>query len=62
VDIHALRLQFKIVHRARTKHANVDALSKNLLGGYEADEDYYNKIQDFNGIVQDDSKPFKMKL
>jgi hypothetical protein len=32
--------QFKIIHRARSKHLNVDALSQNLVGFLEKDEDF----------------------
>lgn len=44
---------FKIVHCASSKHANVDALSRNLVDKYEADEDFGNEIQDLVGITQD---------
>jgi hypothetical protein len=30
---------FKIVHRARTRHVYVDALSCNLIGSHDEDED-----------------------
>jgi len=36
---------FKIVHWARSKHTNVDALSQNLLGVVEEDEEMW-EIQD----------------
>jgi hypothetical protein len=35
---------FKIIHRVGAKHANVDALSRNPIGKYEADEDFGNEI------------------
>jgi len=48
---------FKIVHRASFMHANVDALSRNQVDRYEANEDFGNEIQDLTGITQDASKP-----
>jgi antirestriction protein len=48
---------FKIVHCASSKYANVDALSRNLVDKYKADEDFGNEIQDLVGITQDASKP-----
>jgi hypothetical protein len=36
-------------------HANVDALSKNPVDRYEANEDFGNEIQDLTGITQDAS-------
>lgn len=48
---------FKIVHSASFKHANVDALSKNLVDRYEVNEDFGNQIQDLTGIVLDAFKP-----
>jgi hypothetical protein len=38
---------FKIVHRARSKHTNVDALNRNLVNVIEADEDLVDEIQDY---------------
>ncbi len=35
---------FKIIHRVRVKHANVDALSINLVSKCEADEDFGSEI------------------
>ncbi len=37
---------FKIVHKARARHANVDALSRNLVGSHNEDEDFGVEIQD----------------
>jgi hypothetical protein len=36
----------KIVHRAETRHVNVDALSCNLVGSHDEDEDFGVEIQD----------------
>ncbi len=47
------KFHLKIVHRASAKHSNVDALDKNLVGRYEADEDFGIEIQDLNGINQE---------
>jgi hypothetical protein len=41
---------FKIVHRLRLKHTNVDALSKNLVGPATDDDDFSEKIQDIKSI------------
>jgi hypothetical protein len=35
---------FKIIHRERIKHANVDALNRNLIGKYEVNEDFGSEI------------------
>jgi hypothetical protein len=35
---------FKIMHRLKSKHMNVDALSRNLMGGFEEDEDPKPKV------------------
>jgi hypothetical protein len=35
---------FKIIHRAGAKHANVDVLSRNLVGKYGANENFGSKI------------------
>jgi hypothetical protein len=35
---------FKIIHRAWTKHANVDALSRKPISMYEANEDFGSEI------------------
>jgi hypothetical protein len=43
--------QLKIIHNARAKHANVDALSKNLVGNSKVDEDFGNEIQDLNMLT-----------
>jgi len=40
---------FKIVHRVGAKHFNEYVLSRNLVGRYEADEDFGNEIQDLGG-------------
>ncbi len=37
---------FKIVHRAGARHANVDVLSRNLVGSHDEDEDFGVEIQD----------------
>jgi len=37
---------FKIVHRARTRHVNADALSCNPVGSHDEDEDFWVEIQD----------------
>jgi hypothetical protein len=37
---------FKIIHRAGAKHANVDALSHNLVDSHDEDEDFGMEIQD----------------
>ncbi len=37
---------FKIVHRARAKHANADVLSRNPVGSHDEDEDFGVEIQD----------------
>ncbi len=37
---------FKIVHRPGMRHANVDALSRNLVGQAMDDEDFQQEIQD----------------
>jgi len=37
---------FKIVHRARTRHANVDALNHNPIDSHDEDEDFGVEIQD----------------
>jgi hypothetical protein len=37
---------FKIMHRPGLKHANVDALSRNLVGSAEDDDDFGEGIQD----------------
>ncbi len=35
---------FQIMHRFKSKHMNVDALSCNLMGGFEEDEDLKPKV------------------
>jgi hypothetical protein len=37
---------FKIVHRARIRHANANALSRNPVGLHDEDEDFGVEIQD----------------
>jgi hypothetical protein len=37
---------FKIVHKARARHANADALSHNLVDSDDSDEDFGMGIQD----------------
>ncbi len=44
---------FKIVHRVGAKHFNEYVLSRNLVGRYEADEDFGNEIQDLGGTSQE---------
>ncbi len=44
---------FKIIHRAKAKHANVDALNTNPINKYEADVDFGGEIQDLDGIARD---------
>jgi len=44
---------FKIVHRAGAKHSNVDALDKNLVGRYAANEDFGIEIQDLSDTNQE---------
>jgi hypothetical protein len=36
----------KIIHHFGAKHANIDALNKNLVNLSKEDEDFGNKIQD----------------
>jgi len=38
---------FKIIHRVRSKHTNVDALSRNLMDVVGLDENLVNEIQDY---------------
>jgi hypothetical protein len=42
---------FKILHRPRLKHTNVDALSRNPIGQATDDDDFSEEIQDI-GIMQ----------
>ncbi len=42
---------FKIFHRVGAKHANIDALSRNLVGNYEVDEVFGNEIQDLDRLT-----------
>ncbi len=37
---------FKIAHKVGTRHANADALSHNLVGSHDEDEDFGVEIQD----------------
>jgi len=37
---------FKILHRPRMKHTNVDALSRNPVGEAQEDDDFYEEIRD----------------
>jgi hypothetical protein len=37
---------FKFVHKARVKHANLDALSHNPIGSHDEDKDFGVDIQD----------------
>ncbi len=43
---------FKIIHRAGAKHANVDVLSRNLVGKYGANENFGSKIQDLDRMAK----------
>jgi len=36
--------QFKIIHRARSIHLSIDALSRNLVGFLEEDEDFGSDV------------------
>lgn len=47
---------FKIVRFLGTKHANVDALSKNPIGKSEVDEDFGNDIQDLETTTLEGSR------
>jgi hypothetical protein len=38
--------QFKIIHRARNRHLNVDALSRNPVGFPEEDEDFGSDVME----------------
>jgi len=38
--------QFKIIHRARNKHLNVDALSWNPVGSPEENEDFGSDLME----------------
>jgi len=38
--------QFKIIHRARNKHLNVDVLSRNVVGSPEEDEDFGSDVME----------------
>ncbi len=40
---------FKIVHRSRLRHTNVDALSRNPVGSTADDEDFSEEIHDIAG-------------
>ncbi len=44
---------FKIVHRPRLRHMNVDALSRNPVGSAVDDEDFGAEIQDIAGAQVD---------
>jgi hypothetical protein len=37
---------FKIVHRTKARHANVDVLSRNPIDSHDEDEDFGMEIQD----------------
>ncbi len=39
---------FKIVHCARSKHGNVDALSRNPIGNVDEDKEFQKGIRDCN--------------
>jgi len=36
--------QFKIIHRARNRHLNVDALNRNPIGFSKEDEDFGSDV------------------
>jgi hypothetical protein len=44
---------FKIVHRPRLKHTNVDALSRNLVGSATDDDAFGEEIQDISATQAD---------
>jgi hypothetical protein len=39
---------FKILHCAKSKHGNVDALSRNSIGSVDEDKEFQKEIQDCN--------------
>jgi len=39
----------KIMHRSRSKHSNVDVLSRNLVG-HTKEDDFLGEIQDCNSL------------
>ncbi len=47
---------FKIIHRPRLRHTNVDALSRNLVGPTTNDDDFNEEIQDIGIILTDTSR------
>jgi len=47
---------FKIVHRPRLRHTNVDALSRNPVGSAANDDDFGAEIQDIAGNPADEPK------
>jgi hypothetical protein len=47
---------FKIVHRPRLKHANVDALSRNPVGSADDDDDFGEGIQDTTAEVSGEER------
>jgi len=47
---------FKIVHRPRLRHTNVDALSRNPVGLVADDDDFGAEIQDIAGTPADEPK------
>ncbi len=44
---------FKIVHRPRLKHTNVDVLNRNPVGPATDDDDFNEEIQDIGNIQID---------
>ncbi len=52
---------FKILHRPRLKHTNVDALSRNPMGQATDDDDFSEEIQD-TGTMQTDSTETTEKI
>jgi hypothetical protein len=47
---------FKIIHRPRLKHTNVDALSRNPVGLAADDDDFSEEIQDIASTQTDASR------
>jgi len=44
---------FKIIHRPRLRHTNVDALSRNPIGPATDDNDFSEEIQDIGNPLTD---------
>ncbi len=47
---------FKIIHRPRLRHTNVDALSRNPIGPATDDDDFSEEIQDMGSSQTDTPK------